>query len=181
MNETFKIQTASEGDEAMVQFGPSDPETGLSLSIPRRLTRKVNYPALELQLFLSCTFSGERLEIEKMTIEAKGSYVASRDLTQLALPQVMYAIVSGAVPEAKVLNRLVDSDKLDKPEGPSFLATVYWFEHASWGAPRARIMEYMGWSRANANFHLKKISRNFPLPGARSVTRANSKRDSDNR
>jgi len=168
MNETFKIQGGPDRDEAVVQFGPLDPETGIRLSIPRRLSRKVSYPDLNLQVFLSCAFSGERLEIEKMAIEAKGSYVASRDLTQLSLPHVMYAIVSGAVPEAKALNRHVDGDKLDKPEGPAFLATLYWFEHAGWGAPRARIMSYMDWSRANANFHLKKISLNFPLPGARS-------------
>ena len=169
MNETFKIQPGTDKDEALVQFGPFDPETGLRLSIPKRLSRKVSYPDLNLNAFLSCTFSGERLEIERMTIESKGAYVTSRDLTQLALPHVMYTIASAAVPEAKALNRLVDSEKLEKPEGPAFLAAVYWFEHAGWGAPRARIMEYMGWSRANANFHLKKISRNFPLPGARSA------------
>jgi hypothetical protein len=168
MTEGFKILTMAGKDDAFTRFGPTDPETGLRLSIPEKLERTVSYPALKLQVGLFCVFSGERLEIEKMTIESMGSFVTSRDLTQLALPQVMYQIVSDAVPEAMVLSKLADKENPFKPDGAAFLAMLYWFEHAGWGAPRARIMEYMGWSRANANFHLKRISANFPLPATRS-------------
>lgn len=169
MTVAFKILTMAGTDDALARFGPSDPETGLRLSIPKKLVRTVSYPDIRLEVGLLCVFSGERLEIEKITIESMGAYVASRDLTQLALPQVMYQIVSEAVPEATVLSKLADKDNLDKPNGAHFLAIMYWFEHAGWGAPRARIMEYMGWSRANANFHLKKIGKAIPLPGVRSV------------
>ena len=168
MTEGFKILTMAGKDDAVAHFGPTDPDTGLRLSIPKKLVRTVSYPALKLQVGLFCVFSGERLEIEKMAIESRGSYVASRDLTQLALPQVMYRIFSDAVPEARVLTELADKDNPHKPDGAAFLAMLYWFEHAGWGAPRARIMDYMGWSRANANFHLKRISSNFPLPATRS-------------
>jgi hypothetical protein len=167
MTESFSIRSGAGRDEAVVRFGPTDPETGLRLSIPTRLSRSVSYPSLKLEVGLFCAFSGERLEIEKMVIESKGAYVFSRDLTQLALPQVMYQIVSDVVPEARQLAKFADKRNLDRPEGAGFLATMYWFEHVGWGAPRARIMEYMGWSRANANFHLKKISTTFPLPKTR--------------
>jgi hypothetical protein len=136
------------------------------MSIPNRLTRTVTYPELGLEIELECVFSGERLEIAKMTVQGVGGYIATRDLTQLSLPQVMRAIVSEAVPEANRWSQLENESQSNRLTDPCHLAQIYWLEYVGWGTPRARIMKYMGWSRANANFHIKKINKNFPLPGA---------------
>jgi hypothetical protein len=86
----------------------------------------------------------------------------------LALPAVIRAIAIEVVPNAELWAHLDSSDIL-KHEGQTFLAQVYWFEHISWGSPRGSIMAYMNWSRTNANFHISKIARKFPLPGAHSI------------
>jgi hypothetical protein len=168
MTETFRISAAKQKDGKLVQFGPLDPETGWTMMIPEHLTRIVFYPQMKLEITLDCVFTGERLEITLMTIEGRGGFVSTRDLTQLALPSVMREIVVGAVPDAHRWSNPASADNLNRPEGYGYLAQMYWFEYAGWGTPRANIMTYMDWSRANANFHIKKINRNFSLPRAHS-------------
>jgi len=179
MTNNFKLAPGPRKDGPMVYFGPLDPETGLRCQIPRELSRLVIYPALGLEVQIDCTFSGERLEIERLTIESNSSYLASRDLTQLALPQVMNKVVSTVVPEARAIEKQIKSTLLDKPDGPAFLAQLYWFEFVGWGSPRVSIMSYMGWSRANANFHIKRINKLFPLPGARALVGVSKQRSND--
>ena len=179
MTNEFKLAQGPKKDGPLLTFGPLDPETGLTCHIPMELSRRVLYPALNLEVQIDCIFSGERLEIERLTIESKSSYVASRDLTQLALPQVMNKVVSTVVLEARDIEKQLKSTLLDKPDGPAFLAQLYWFEFVRWGSPRALIMSYMGWSRANANFHMKKINKLFPLPGTRSIAGVDSQRGND--
>jgi hypothetical protein len=62
-----------------------------------------------------------------------------------------------------------------KLEGPTFLAQVYWFEHISLGSPSGSIMNYMHWSRTNANFHISKIAKTYSLPGAHSQEKSSNK------
>lgn len=166
MNESFTVTSTPVKDGALVAFGPIDPQTGWRLQIPGTLTRKVVYPALRLEIFLDCVFSGDRLEISKLTIEGLDAYIATRDLTQLALPAVMAEIVAKSVPDAERWSSQLELGNPNRLNGPGYLAQLYWFHHAGWGAPRAAIMSYMSWSRANANFHIKKIGKLFPLPGS---------------
>ncbi len=171
MSEPFKISPTKEKDGKLVPFGPFDSETGWAMQIPERLSRIVYYPRLKLEIVLDCVFSGERLEIALMTIEGKGGFVTTRDLTQLGLPAVMGEIARGAVPDSARWSKPASAKALNRPEGYPYLAQMYWFEYIGWGSPRANIMTYMNWSRANANFHIKKINSNFPLPGAHAATK----------
>lgn len=161
----FKLEAAGVPDGKAVNFGPFDHETGTQQSIPEKLTRKVTYPELGVSALVDCVFTGDKLEVQRISVEAAGKFVSTKVLTQLALPAVIRAIAIEVVPNSKLWAYL-DASQEFKHDGPTFLAQVYWFEHISWGSPRGSIMSYMNWSRTNANFHISKIARNFPLPGA---------------
>lgn len=168
MSLPFKIEAAGVADGKPIDFGPFDHETGTQQSIPATLTRRVHYPELEVTALVECIFTGDKLEIQSLTVQNKGKFVSTKVLTQLALPAVIRAIAIEVVPNAKLWAYL-DASQILKHEGPTFLAQIYWFEHISWGSPRGSIMTYMNWSRTNANFHISKIARNFPLPGAHAL------------
>jgi hypothetical protein len=163
----FKLETVGVPDGKPVSFGPFDQETGTQQSIPSSLTRRVVYPGLEVSALVECVFTGDKLEIQRISVENSGKFVSTKVLTQLALPAVIRAIAVEVVPNAKLWSELKSSEDF-RLEGLTFLAQVYWFEHISWGSPRGSIMKYMSWSRTNANFHISKIARNYPLPGAHS-------------
>ena len=163
----FNLETVGVPDGKAVDFGPFYPETGTQQSIPSSLTRKVVYPELGVSAMVECVFTGDKLEIQRISVENNGKSVSTKVLTQLALPAVIRAIAVEVVPNAKLWAELKSNQEF-KLEGPTFLAQVYWFEHISWGSPRGSIMSYMSWSRTNANFHISKIARHFPLPGPHS-------------
>jgi hypothetical protein len=172
MEAIFKLESIGKPDGKSVVFGPYDQETGTQQSIPSRLTRRVVYPELEVAAVVECIFTGDKLEIQSLDVQSNGKFVSTKVLTQLALPSVIRAIALEVVPNAKLWAEL-KADKQVKPVDPIFLAQVYWFEHISWGSPRGSIMTYMNWSRTNANFHISKIARNFPLPGAHASNQTN--------
>lgn len=151
----------------MVAFGPFDQESGSQASIPAQLTRKVTYPELGVIALFECVFTGDRLEIQRISVESNEKFVSATAMSQLSIPAVIREIAIQAVPNSK-LWALVGLGQQRRYEGQTFLAQVYWFEHISWGSPRASIMKYMNWSRTNANFHISKISRELELPGAHS-------------
>lgn len=165
MESSFKIEPAGVEDGQRIEFGPFDQESGTQQSIPSTLTRRVIYPELGVSALIECIFTGDRLEVQSLSVQNSGKFVSTKVLTQLALPSVIRAIAMEVIPNARIWASL-DSNEILKKEGPTFLAQVYWFEHVSWGSPRGSIMNYMNWSRTNANFHISKIARNFPLPGA---------------
>ena len=164
----FSIQGDRRDDGPLISFGPLDAATSSQLAIPGSLVRRVSYPALALEVDLSCAFTGDRLEIVRMTIISRQSYIATKDLTQLALPQVIREIVCGSVPNSDQW-LIQDTNSFNHPRSDAFLAQVYWFEHVSWGSPRATLMTFMGWSRPYANTRIKKISKEIKLPGAHSA------------
>ena len=168
----FTLESAGVQDGPIVNFGPFDAESGTQQSIPSALKRRVVYLDLEIALTVDCVFTGDKIEIQKLTVENDGKFISTKVLTQLALPAVMRAIAVDVVPNSH-LWAFLDNTAIIKNEAPSFLAQVYWFEHISWGSPRGSIMNYMGWSRTNANFHISKIARRFPLPGAHSLENKN--------
>ncbi len=165
MSIVFTIEPTGVADGARVEFGPLDQETGTQQSIPRTLTRKVTYPDLEVSAVVDCIFTGDKIEIQSITVQNDGTFVSTKVLTQLALPAVIRAIAIETVPNSELWAN-VGTNPVARFEGPSFLAQVYWFEHISWGSPRGSIMTYMNWSRTNANFHISKIARHIALPGA---------------
>jgi hypothetical protein len=166
----FSIRGDRREDGPLVSFGPLDAVTASQLAIPGSLVRRVSYPALALEVELSCAFTGDRLEIVKMTIVSQQSYIATKDLTQLALPQVIREIVCESVPNSDHW-LIQNTNSLNHPRSDAFLAQLYWFEHVSWGSPRATLMTFMGWSRPYANTRIKKISKEIKLPGAHSAER----------
>lgn len=172
MEAIFKLESAGKADGRRVDFGPFDHETGTQQSIPSRLTRRVVYPELEVVAIVDCIFTGDKIEVQSIKVENDGKFVSTKVLTQLALPAVIREIAIQEVPNSKLWAKL-DADAPRKLTGPTFLAQVYWFEHVSWGSPRGSIMNYMSWSRTNANFHISKIARNFGLPGSHSKANRN--------
>lgn len=173
MEFVFKLQSANVTDGERVNFGPFDHETGSQQSIPVSLTRQVVYPDLEVSALVECVFTGDKLEIQSITVSKDGKFVSTKVLTQLALPAVIRAIAIEVIPNSHLWAQL-NGEQIGKPEGPAFLAQVYWFEHVSWGSPRGSIMNYMNWSRTNANFHISKIARQFGLPGSHARRPANT-------
>lgn len=168
MGLSFKVEVVGVPDGELVNFGPFDQETGTQQSIPTSFSRRVIYPELEVAAIVQCLFTGDKIEIQSIQVENNGKFVSTKVLTQLALPSVIRAIAIEVVPNSSLWAKL-DPNQEFKLEGPTFLAQVYWFEHISWGSPRVSIMNYMNWSRTNANFHILKISSNLPLPGAHAI------------
>jgi hypothetical protein len=174
MNSSFKVERTGIPDGRIVTFGPFDPDTGATLTIPATFTRRVSYPAIGLAAILECVFTGDRIEVESIKIERVEKFISTKVLTQLALPAVIREIAEDAIPNSNrwaKLNAATDN----KAENPEFLAQIYWFEHVSWGSPRGSIMTYMNWSRTNANFHITKFSKNLPMPGVHSLEQQSKK------
>lgn len=167
MEFAFKLESAGIADGKRQDFGPDNPQMGTKASIPSTLTRRVIYPELGVTALIECVFTGDKLEVQSLNVQNNGKFVSTKVLTQLALPAVIRAIALEVVPDAQLWVNL-DSNEFPKNDSPTFLAQVYWFEHVSWGSPRGSIMNYMGWSRTNANFHISKIAKLYPLPGAHS-------------
>jgi hypothetical protein len=171
MTDLLAIERGSKPDGDFVSFGNVDPKSDLRLRVPRAFQRIVTYSDLQLRLTLDCEFSGERIEIDKMLVESAGKYIASRELTQLRLPHVIRTLALEVIPQAQewTIETRHEKDKtwesLKHSVSDGFLAQMYWFEHVSWGAPRASLMSYMGYSRTTANAHIKKIAKEFTLPG----------------
>lgn len=151
-------------------FGPTDEKTGKRLAIPRTFSRIVDIQDLQFQLELWCEFSGDRIEVRKLCIEANGGEIASRKLLQLGLPAIVREIAFEVIPDAKFWTVEGQEPNLDwnsMNTQPEFLAQMYWFEHVSWGSPRQEIMRYFGMKRTAANALIRKVSKYIPLPGTR--------------
>lgn len=169
MTTQFVISSAGKPDGELVTFGPINVESSTHLAIASNFTRRVTYPALGITCIIECAFTGDRIEVSSLSIEKVEAYITTKALTLLALPQVIRALAEDAIPNSQTWSKpRAPGD--NRPTSPEFLAQIYWFEHVSWGSPRASIMKYMGWSRTNANFHITKFSKQIAMPGAHSST-----------
>ena len=166
MTTNFIVSRTNSVDGELVEFGPLDQVEMKKLAIPSSLARVVSYPELSLVIELSCTFTGDRIDITKMVIQSSDSFIATRDLTQLALPSVSRAISLESIPGSSYWT---SQSNPSITENRAFLAQLYWLEHVSWGSPRAAIMNLTSWSRTNANWHIKKLAKEFELPGAHAI------------
>jgi len=127
------------------------------------MTRRVVYSGESPEVELSLVFSGERLEISRLLATSGDTFITTQFLTQLALPKVIRSIGAEAVPHRENWMPKDGHSGLGL-DSYDYLAQLYWFEHLTWGSPRLALMNYMGWSRANTNWHIRKIRKNFPLP-----------------
>ena len=170
MDKEFVIQTEKQTDGPLVQVGPVFPGLLHQIQIPSWSTATVDYGKEMPSVTLHIVFSGERVEISKLEVSADTGFVTTQFLTQLALPKVLRQFVVESVPNSSTwtLERGEEGMGVDSYD---FLAQLYWFEHLSWGSPRGTIMKFMGWSRANTNWHLRKIEKEFALPGRANSTR----------
>ena len=158
----FLISRTENEDGPLREFGPGDKGR---LQIPSYLERHVDYPELGLSATIGLEFSGERLEIRRLCVEGSGNgenrFVATKSLTLLALPAVIGQIAKDLVPESRRWEVPPGDQNFKMQIDPMELAQLYWFEHISWGRPRATVMALTGWSRTNTNFHFNKLEQQF--------------------
>jgi hypothetical protein len=167
MSDVFIIKTEGRVDGPLHEFGPVANLTGKRLSVPSPMRRQVYYPSLAYLVELTCVFTGQRIEIESLEIHGDGTFINTQYLTQLSLPDVIRAITREVEVNSEFWAcraRPIDELRVDDP---SLIAQIYWYEHVTWGSPRAALMSYMGWSRTNTNWHLRKIADTYTLPGNR--------------
>ena len=167
MSADFQIESTEKLDYEMMPFGPSDPDTGWQLEIPRRFQVRVRYGELGIEATLKFRFKNQRVEIESLKLDGKRGDITSRALTQLSLPDVIHKATWQVVPGADKwsLEKKEERLKRGRVDGKSpFLAQLYWLEHVSSGAPRAAIMEYLGAPRPTVNQWLREFKKNNLIP-----------------
>jgi len=163
MVDAFSISKTEIKDGPLRKVAPRGFEYPIDIEVPMTMQRRVTYPETGLTITLNLVCPEERIEIRTLEIDGGGKFIETQYLTGLSLPKVIRQVAIESVPNSA---RWVKTKKEpDRDTSPKFLAELYWFEHLSWGTPRAAIMEHTGWSRANTNWHLRKIAKDFPLPG----------------
>lgn len=163
MENNVDIQSTHRADGPLTLAGPEMPDLKFQLMVPSALEREVLYGQDEPRLILRLVFSGERFEISQLTVHGETHFVTTQFLTQLALPKLIRRIGTETIPNTSTWIPTEGEDEMGI-ESYDYLAQLYWFEHVTWGSPRAAIMKYTGWSRANSNWHIRKIRKEFSLP-----------------
>ena len=167
MTSNFRISKSDKPDGFLVPFGPLDPDTGWQLQIPKTFTRKVSYEHLGLDVNISCTFTGQKVEIRALSVNSADQEVTSRALTQLSLPEVIHEATLSAIPESSKWDLSNKKKRLEFGHVDSkslFIAQLYWLEHVSSGAPRAAIMEYLKAPRPTVNQWLREFKKSGFIP-----------------
>jgi hypothetical protein len=163
MESKIDIRLTETADGPLTLAGPKMPDLKFQLMVPSTLERAVAYSEDEPRVKLKLLFSGERFEVSELVARGGKSFVTTHFLTQLGLPRLIRRITTEAIPNCATWLPTQGEDGMGI-ESYDYLAQLYWFEHITWGSPRAAIMKYMGWSRANSNWHIRKIRKEFPLP-----------------
>jgi len=167
MTSNFRISKSDKPDGFLVPFGPLDPDTGWQLTIPKTFTRKVWYEHLGLDVKISCTFTGQKVEIRSLSVNSESQEITSRALTQLSLPEVIHEATLSAIPESKRWDLINKKARLEYGSVDSkslFIAQLYWLEHVSSGTPRAAIMEYLDAPRPTVNQWLREFKKSGNIP-----------------
>lgn len=164
MERRVRIHSTETSDGPLTQVGPTMPNLSVQLEVPSTLTREVFYGKDEPRVLIELVFSGERLEVKRLTAHSETGFVTTQFLTQLGLPRLIRQIGVETIPNCSTWIPSEGQEGMGI-ESYNYLAQLYWFEHATWGSPRVAIMKFTGWSRANANWHIRKIRKQFLLPG----------------
>jgi hypothetical protein len=132
------------------------------LLVPERASRYVVYEDVEAKVKVTIALVDSRFEVVSLGIGDGSQPVYTRSLTKLSLPKVVREIALRAIPRSDYWTSKSLVSKLDITD--DYLAQLYWFEYITRGAPREAIMQVTGWSRANANYHIRRISKFIDLP-----------------
>lgn len=151
-----------------VPFGPTPSTSHPQLKVPETSSWVVSYPTLELRVFLELMFSGEFLEIQRISIEGlNGKPVMSRDLTQLGLPALIQDLASQMVPGYEYWTQEYQ-DKVGEwgslKVDDEFLSQLMWVKQISHGNPRKALMEYFAMPRSSATLVIRRLKAKYPMP-----------------
>lgn len=168
MDASFEVSQGDRPFGAMVKVGPTPPARYPQLEVPSTSLWEVRYEALGLSLELDVAFSGERLEIQKLTARGlAGKPVQSRDLTQLGLPEVLKTIASLSIPNYEFWtqdfqdrNLVWDELKVDD----EFLAQLMWVAQIGHGNARKALMDYFQIPRSTTTLIIRRLRSKYPMP-----------------
>lgn len=166
MEPAFFITATDIVDGPLRGVGPQGFEYPFEIQVPQKMQRKVTYADQDIEVLVDLVFAGERIEVRNLQLSGQDGYITTKYLTGLGLPKIIRAIAVDSIPNSSRWLKAAEEDV--KIQSYKYLAELYWFEHISWGSPRSAIMKYTGWSRANSNWHLRKIAKQFPLPAPHS-------------
>jgi hypothetical protein len=167
MKTNFQLLDVETSSQRFVRFGPLEPSLGLALMAPEKVTARVSYPSWGCTMEVHCAFLDARLGLERIVLEATNptQRTINSTLTQnLEISKVMREICLKTFPQSEVWAERSSQDHGPHLNSDEFLAQIYWFENATWGKPRMALMNYMNWSRTNANWHIKRLAKS-PLIG----------------
>jgi hypothetical protein len=173
MHPKYSISEITPSPMKFIAFGPKDPELGISLMAPVKLSAVVAYEDWECTLRISCVFQDSKLGLERVVIDANNPQkrTINTSLTQnLEIPKIMRELSLRVFPNSANWANRSSQDSGPHASSDQFIAQIYWFENATWGKPRLALMNYMNWSRTNANWHIKRLAKNpeIGMPGIHS-------------
>lgn len=146
-------------DGKLIYFGPESSGSIAQLKLPAFATRLVDYEEHGFSVEYTFLFDGARLNLGAMNIirVINPNGISTKSLTELQIPKVMQELVYSYNPTLDVAARRKDRTTED-------LIQAYLAEYACSGSPRRAVIERTGWSRSNANFHLKKLAKASLIP-----------------
>jgi len=148
-------------DGKLVYFGPESNGDITQLKLPTSSTRLVDYEEHGFSIEYFFTFDGKRLSLSMMTVirVTNPNGITTKALTELQIPKVMQELVYSYNPSLDISARRKDRTT-------EHLVQAYLAEYACSGSPRRAVIERTGWSRSNANFHLKKLAKAELIPAS---------------
>lgn len=153
MTEISKIQLSYAGS-----LRPIGPKTDAGqLVLPETVIASVKYSDRSSAEFVY-KLRNQQLKLISLFMNNEAEGINSLDTSRIKLPAVAKRVVREI--NAGVMSKLSAETKED-------LAQSYWSEYICGGAPRQLIMKMKGWSRSNANHHIKKLASAGLIPAGR--------------
>jgi hypothetical protein len=165
----FEVVSDRSLDGPTVPVGLSEPRYHPQIQAPLWLERTVEYPSLGLLVTLRLEQRNGRFELLRLKIEGfSGKPVQTKDLTALALPEVIYKVCRDAIGEKSFWAKSEDSGldgKAALTRDDEFLAQLYCLEYLCQGSPRNTFVNSLGIPRSTATLRIKELRRFYALPG----------------
>jgi hypothetical protein len=162
MDVTFRISPSNASDGQLIDVCAPLTTQKHRLLVPKTLSRVVDYGPDRPKVSVDLELYEGRLEVDRLNIERHTEYISTFFLTHLALPKVIRQVAISAIPNS---SHWLSPEESVLEHEDEYLVQLYWFEYLSWGSPRTALMEATGWSRPNTNWHLRKLSKRFAMPG----------------
>lgn len=140
------------------------PLADYQLLVPSEIHREVLYTNPSMTLLVSITLSDSgRYELTHLEVSGLAS-ISKKFLVDIPFPEIIRKATIKAIPDNDYwLNPPFSAGDAIEDD---YLVQLYWFEHLTWGSPRSAIMAVTGWSRANANYHIRRLAKSYDLPGS---------------